>query len=463
MRCNQKFFGQELFKEGTAEREFCTKLTVLKPAMAQHEFALKDRLPQLPSDKDGILQVKYNGMLSTIVWDDKRGGFVAWSTRGRCYYSLNDTRKHPVTEYFNQRFSKSRDTVFVGETYVVRNVGRKNYMTEFNISMSIIKNPRSTMDVERIRLAVFDYAKRTGKGKIYRDVPEYIERFKKLEHDFKLPVGCDSNVVHIPDYFQTHGSLQDSHDEIQAFWDEFIKERGFEGLVMHTSDGETFKIKFRDTLDAAIIAFRKAGNGRPACKECGAKYDGFWLRKLADEGVLKRSDWFDQDGRLLNGKNDVWSKDLDSCPICSGSISYTSGPILGAKIALMTSDGDFLDIADGVQFSPLSPIQDLVEPLYEAEGYLWVKPEIVVEVSYQDLYIDRVRPIYRYEKGFYTKVGVRKAVSLRPYRPRFRKDKAVTSRDLRLEQLNYFVNKIKRIEEKWLGRKSQKDLSEYIR
>ncbi len=231
---------------------------------------------------------------------------------------------------------------------------------------------------------------------------------------------------------------------------------------MHVSDGKTFKIKFRDTLDAAIIAFRKAGSGRPVCKECGAKFDGFWLRKLAKEGVIERSEWFDHDGRLLNGKNDVWSKDLDSCPICGGSISNTSGPILGAKIALMTSDGDFLDIADGVQFSPLSPVHDMVKPLYEAQGYLWVKPEIVVEVSYQDLYLDRLRPVYRYEKGFYTKVGARMAVSLRPYRPRLRNDKAVTPRDLRLEQLNYFVSRIKRIEERWLETKSQKDLSEYI-
>ncbi len=216
-------------------------------------------------------------------------------------------------------------------------------------------------------------------------------------------------------------------------------------------------------MDAVIIAFRKAGGGRPECNECGARFDGFWLRKLAKDGVIERSKWFDQDGRLLNGKNDVWSKDLNLCPICGGSVSNTSGPILGAKIALMTPEGDFLDIADGVQFSPLSPIQDLVEPLYEGEGYLWVKPEIVIEVSYQDLYLDRSRPIYRYDKGRYTKVGVKKAVSLRPYRPRLREDKTVTPRDLRLEQLNYFVNKIKRIRETWLAAKNQKGLSEYTR
>lgn len=461
MPCNQRFFGQELFEEGTARRQFCTKLGALKPAMMQYEFALRDRLPQLPLDRAGILQVKYNGMLSVVAWNDKNAGFVAWSTRGRCYYSLSDTRKHPVTEYFNQQFSRHRDTIFVGETYVVRSISGKSYMTGFNESMSIIKNPKSALDVERIRLAVFDYAKKTRSDRFDRDIPEYAHRFKRLEHDFQLPVGCDSNVVHLPDFFQTEGNLQDSYAGIQAFWDEFVKKRGFEGLVMHTSDDRIFKIKFRDTLDAVIIAFRKTGSGRPVCRECGAKFDVFWLRKLARDGVIERSKWFDRDGRLLNGKNDVWNRDLDSCPICGGSISTTSGPILGAKIALMTPRGNFLDITDGVQFSPLSPVLDLVEPLHEAKGYLWVKPEIVVEVSYQDLYLDRLRSVYRYGKDGYARVGTKRAVSLRPYRPKLREDKTVTLRDLRLEQLSYFVNKIRRINDMWQATRSQRDLSEY--
>jgi hypothetical protein len=335
-------------------------------------------------------------------------------------------------------------------------------MTGFNESMSIIKSPKSTLDVNRIQLAVFDYAKKTGKNRFNKDPPEYAQRFKRLEHDFRLPVGCDSNVVHLPDFFETDDPLQSAHAEIQAFWDEFIKERGFEGLVMHTSDSKIFKIKFRDTLDAVIIAFRKAGSGRPVCRECGAKFDSFWLRKLAREGVIERSKWFDQDGRLLNGKNDVWNNDLDSCPICNGSVSATSGPILGAKIALLTPRGDFLDVTDGVQFSPLSPILDLVVPLHEAKGYLWVKPEIVVEVSYQDLYLDRVRPVYRYGRDGYVQVGTERAVSLRPYRPRLREDKAVTPKDLRLEQLSYFVNRTRRINDMWQAKRSQKGLSEYI-
>jgi len=462
MHCNQRFFGQEHFEKGTAEREFCSRLGILKPVMAQYEFALRDSLPQLPTDEGGLIQVKYNGMLSIVIWNDERGGFVTWSPRGRCFYSLDPLRKHPVTEYFNHSLGEFKDVAFVGETYVVREIDGKCYMTEFSKTMSIIKNPRSTEDVSRIRLAVFDYASKEVE-EFLRPVAGYSERFKKLQKDFGLPVGCDSGVVHLPDYSATEGSFQESYNEIQGFWDEFIGKRGFEGFVMHTGSGKVYKIKFRDTLDAAVIAFRKAGGLRPVCDKCGARFDIFWLRKLARDGIAAKSEWFDHNGRLLHGKNDVWVEDLDSCPICGASTSNTAGPILGAKIALMTPDGHFLDVADGVQFSRLSPILDLVEPLYESEGYLWVKPEIVVEVSYQQLYPDSMRPIYQYENGRYTRVGEMTAVSLRPYRPRLREDKSVNPRDLRLEQVSYYLNRVVRIREKWRQATRQKGLPEYVR
>ena len=445
MRCNQRFFGQEHFERGSVGRDFCSSLGALKPAMSQYGFALRDRLPQLPSDVGGLVQVKYNGMLSIVMWDDQRGGFVAWSPRGRCYYSLRDKRRHPVTEYFNEHLSEFRDFAFVGETYVVRKVGGKSYMTEFNKSMSIIKNPQTMDDVKRIQLAVFDYARRKEKGRFDRPEPKYVDRFRNLRLRFAFPEGCDSNVVHIPDYLTFEQSFQDSYTQIQDFWNEFIGERGFEGLVLHANSGEEYKIKFRDTLDAAIIAFRmtKRFRHRPVCERCGAKFDLFWLRKLAKEGVVKRSEWFDEDGRP------VWSSDMDLCPLCGGPVSNTTGPILGAKIALMTSDGDFVDVADGAQLSPISPILDLLEPLYEDEGYLWVKPEVVVEVSYQQLYVDRPRPVYRFERDRYTRVGTKQAVSLRPYGPRLREDKTVNPRDLRLKQVSYFVDRVKSIQEKW--------------
>lgn len=469
MRCNQRFFGQEHFETGTPERIFCTNLGSLKPAMSQYGFAVKDRLPPLPSDAGGIVQVKYNGMLSVVMWNEKRGGFVAWGPRGRCYYSLADSRKHPVTEYFNTRLSEFRDLAFIAETYVVRKIDGKSYMTDFNYAMSIIKNPRSPEDVDRIKLAVFDYVKERKDGEFDKPEQEYLDRFKKLENDFGFPVGCDNGAVHLPDYLKIEGIFQNSLAQIQDFWNKFIGERRFEGLVMHTNNGEEYKIKFRDTLDVAIIAFRMTGSNRPTCEKCGARFDAFWLRKLAREGIVKRPDWFDPKGRLLKDKaqNDLWvsTEKIVSCPICTGPITTSAGPVLGAKIALMTSDGSFVDIADGAQISPISPILNLVEPLYEDNGYLWVKPEIVIEVAYQgdQLYIDRKRPVYQFNGNQYVKVGTMKATSLRPYRARLREDKTVNPQDLRLEQLSYFVKKVKEIRKKWQKTNQQGSLDDYLK
>lgn len=98
--------------------------------MSQYDFALRDRLPELPSDEGGLLQVKYNGMLSVVLWNERRKGFVAWSPRGRCYFSLEKPRRHPVTEHFNDQLGRFRDFALIGETYVVRRIDGKCYMTE---------------------------------------------------------------------------------------------------------------------------------------------------------------------------------------------------------------------------------------------------------------------------------------------------------------------------------------------
>ncbi len=63
--------------------------------------------------------------------------------------------------------------------------------------------------------------------------------------------------------------------------------------------------------------------------------------------------------------------------------------------------------------------------------------------------MDSPRPVYRFEKGRYWRIGTEQAVSLRPYGPQIREDKTVNPRDLRLEQVSYFVGRVKRIQEKW--------------
>ena len=85
-------------------------------------------------------------------------------------------------------------------------------------------------------------------------------------------------------------------------------------------------------------------------------------------------------------------------------------------------------------------------------------------MSYQgdQLYVDRERPVYQFNGNRYIKVGTVKATSLRPYRVRLREDKTVNPQDLRLEQLSYFVDKIKEIRIKYQETKKQSNLDDYF-
>ncbi|MHA2008555.1 MAG: hypothetical protein ACXABO_14080 [Promethearchaeota archaeon] len=453
MKLNQKFFGQEHFEKETPKREFCESLIKLKPRMFQYGFSEKDIIPKLPNNKSGVVQVKYNGMLSIIIWNENKQRFVAWSPRGRCYFSRGRNKEHPVTKYFNDNLQDYKEIAFVGETHVVRMIQNKAYMSEFNKSMSIIKNPKSLHDVKRIRLALFDYALVDKSGNLIRPGSP-LDRFNTLCCDYKFPNSCDSGIVHLSDHMIFTDEVGKHQNEIQSFWNEYIGKRGFEGLVLCLDDGITYKLKYRDTLDVVIIAFRIPQRNkkiRPVCDKCGLKFDSIWLKKLAREGIINKDDWFKDNIKLKNGTGtwEMYLKDIESCPLCEGSISYTDGPILGAKIALMTENGSFVDIADGSQIPPTSPILDLIEPLYEDKGYLWVKPQIVIEVSYQDLYVDRLRPLLKFEEAIYKRIGDIECVSLRPYGTKHRIDKTVNPVDLRLEQISYFVKKRKNIQQNW--------------
>ena len=453
MKLNQKFFGQEHFDKGTPERDFCASLYKIKPSMQQYGFSDRDKVPELPDERSGIVQVKYNGMLTVILWDTELKRFVGWSRNGRRYFSLDVNREHPVTKIFDDGFVEYKDRAFIGETYAVRMIREKAYMTEFNKSMSLIKNPKSTDEVERIRLALFDYAIRNENDEL-EIVGTPLERFSSLRKDFNFPKNSDGGTVHFADHLAFKNPLSHHQDEVQIFWNEYIAERGFEGLVLLLDDGQRYKLKYRDSLDVVVIAFRIAERNqkiRPVCINCGTKFDSFWLKKLARDGVIKEEEWFEKGIQLKEGTGtwNMYARGLDLCPLCNGRIDYTDGPILGAKIALMTEKGEFVDITDGSQIPPSSPILDFVEPLYEDGGYLWVRPEIVIEVAYQDLYVDRMRPLLKFEEDQYRSVGEIEAVSLRPYGVTYREDKGINYNDLRLEQISYFVERSQRIKKLW--------------
>lgn len=441
MRCNQRFFGQEHFEPGTAGRAWCDRLGRLKPALHGGGFALRDRLPTLPDDVGGIAQVKYNGMLAVATWDAVRRRFVVWSHRGRCYYSLDDERRHPVTEWLDARAHVLHDIVLLGETHVVSpGSDGRCYMTPFNRSMSLIKNPRTAADVARMRLGVFDYRIRRGEA-FTVDLATGVERFRALRQRWDFAAGVDSGPVHLVDAIEAPGSFAGQRRRLQDFWDVQVGERGFEGLILHGTDGRAAKIKYRDTLDVAILGFREIGGG-VGCGACGSRFDLLGAIELVKAGCLAHDEWFDERRRLVRQV-----RRGDPCPVCGSQTEAAPKAVLGAKIALLRPDGCFVDVADGAQLSKMSRLLWELEPLYSADGYLWVRPTHVIEVSYQDVYADRVRPLYTFDGKRYHDAGEMTAVCLRPYGAEPRQDKSVNAADLRLEQLHHLVDRIHRIHE----------------
>jgi hypothetical protein len=441
MQCNQRFFGQRHFEPGTAERQWCERLGRLKPRMSAGGFALRDQLPALPDHCGGLAQVKYNGMLAVAMWDLALSRFVVWNHRGRCFFSLDDDHTHPVTAWLDAHEQELRDFILLGETHVVSpGTDGRNYMTPFNRSMSLIKNPTTTTDVARIKLAVFDYRRRDAVDTESLPQPTNIERFRALRGMDLFDSGVDAGPVHLVESMDVSGSFEAERPRLQALWDEQVGVLGFEGLVAHASDGQSYKIKYRDTLDAAIIAFREIAGG-VLCNSCDARFDLLGMIQLVKAGALSMNDWFDGERRL--------TRQLavgEPCPVCGATTVPGAKAVLGAKIALLRQDGLFVDIADGAQLSKKSPLLWDLEPLYSADGYLWVQPTRVIEVSYQDVYADRPRPLYGFTDGRYHAKGQMQAVSLRPYGARTRDDKSVNVDDLRLEQLHHLVDRIHRID-----------------
>ena len=74
-----------------------------------------------------------------------------------------------------------------------------------------------------------------------------------------------------------------------------------------------------------------------------------------------------------------------------------------------------------------------------------MRPGVVIEISYQDLYVGGLRPLYRFDGKRYVHAGKLECVCLRPYFRGTREDKNVNPRDLRLEQVSYLAGRIERI------------------
>ncbi|MBK6723534.1 MAG: ATP-dependent DNA ligase [Acidobacteria bacterium] len=113
--------------------------------------------------------------------------------------------------------------------------------------VSVLRNPKSEADMERLGLAVFDVVEHDG------------EKTDTLKKSFGLldKWFAKGKLVQVVEHVQTKKT-----DEILALLADWVIEKGSEGLVLQHDTANWYKIKLRHNLDAAIIGYSEGSDER---------------------------------------------------------------------------------------------------------------------------------------------------------------------------------------------------------
>lgn len=113
--------------------------------------------------------------------------------------------------------------------------------------VSVLRNPKSEADMERLGLAVFDVAETDGKK---------VESIKKA---FQLADKwfAKGKLVHPVEHVPTKKT-----DDILELMADWVIDKGSEGIVLQHDTANWYKIKLRHNLDAAIIGYSEGSDER---------------------------------------------------------------------------------------------------------------------------------------------------------------------------------------------------------
>ena len=136
------------------------------------------------------------------------------------------------------------EALVAGELYVARPDGRPRV----HDVTSVARQPSSHEDLQNLRFAVFDLISLEGKspGESFPDVWKRIER-----------IFGKGQMVH-----PVQAEFVKDVDGIERLLHQWVEVEGAEGLVARSDTAGTFKIKLRQTLDAAVIGFTESTDER---------------------------------------------------------------------------------------------------------------------------------------------------------------------------------------------------------
>ena len=139
-----------------------------------------------------------------------------------------------------------KQAMIAGELYVTNDENRRPRVHDV---VSVVRQPNSADDLQRIRFAVFDLIQIDGEPV---DQP-YSETWNRIESIFG-----DGDLIHIVETVRLKG-----HKDIVQQFEKWIEGEGAEGLVVRSDSAGNFKVKPRHTIDAVVIGFTGV-HGRPA-------------------------------------------------------------------------------------------------------------------------------------------------------------------------------------------------------
>lgn len=195
-------------------------------------------IARIQASRGYIATRKYDGEFALVFFDGEK--LISVNPGGTVRIGL------PCFEEAEKllKAAKVKSCILGGELYIQ---AENSKGLRIHQVVSVLRNPKSEADMERLGLAVFDVVEHDG---------EKIDNLKKA-FGFLDKWFAKGKLVQVVEHVQTKKT-----DEILALLADWVIEKGSEGLVLQHDTANWYKIKLRHNLDAAIIGYSEGSDER---------------------------------------------------------------------------------------------------------------------------------------------------------------------------------------------------------
>lgn len=269
----------------------------------------------------------------------------------------------------------------------------------------------------------------------------------KLEH---YALGGDGKPLKVNEFSHIAKSCPEQHDQLRFAYFDIVALRGISPVMTYSEKLDVLETIFKDATYNHVVPYIE-----PESTKDVVEFWDIYVEKLGYEGIIvNKGSTRRKEGTFMKLKP---LRDVD-CVILgiNKKPKFREQLVTSLKLGVIDEDGDFIvvgDVASGISHELRSYLWKLTqlevkatmwnsEEPYMESRVLWIKPCIVVAVSYQEVFdvTSAGNPVVKdkvsYRKGRYVKVAETVYPSLR--HPRFmgvRGDKKVIYTDISSNQI----------------------------